>query len=57
MQTLKTFCWTQNKYFHAEIWKIYVENMEDKILGLQFEPLSTKLTRPSYNDGSNQDEP
>ena len=57
MQTLKTFCWTQSKYFHAEIWKIYVENMEDKILGLQFEPLSTKPTRPSYNDGSNQDEP
>ena len=31
--------------------------MEDKILGLQFEPLSTKPTRPSYNDGSSQGEP
>ena len=31
--------------------------MEDKILGFQFEPLSTKRTRPNYNDGSDQDEP
>ena len=31
--------------------------MEDKILGFQFEPVSTKRTRPSYNDGSDQDEP
>ena len=28
--------------------------MEDKILGFQFEPVSAKQTRPSYNDGSNQ---
>ena len=31
--------------------------MEDKILGFQFEPVSAKPTRPSYNDGSEQDEP
>ena len=31
--------------------------MEDKILGFQFEPVSAKRTRPSYNDGSDQDEP
>ena len=31
--------------------------MEDKILGFQFEPVSAKPTHPSYNDGSNQDEP
>ena len=31
--------------------------MEDKILGFQFEPVSAKATRPSYNDGSDQDEP
>ena len=31
--------------------------MEDKIVGFQFEPLSTKPTHPSYNDGSDQDEP
>ena len=31
--------------------------MEDKILGFQFEPGSAKRTRPSYNDGSDQDEP
>ena len=31
--------------------------MEDKILGFQFEPVSTKRTGPNYNDGSNQDEP
>ena len=31
--------------------------MEDKILGFQFEPVSDKRTRPSYNDGSDQDEP
>ena len=31
--------------------------MEVKILRFQFEPLSTKQTRPSYNGGSNQDEP
>ena len=30
--------------------------MEDKILGFQFEPVSTKPTHPNYNDGSNQDE-
>ena len=30
--------------------------MEDKILGFQFEPVSTKPTHPSYNDGSDQDE-
>ena len=47
-KTLKTFSWTQNTYFHAEIWKISVENMEDKILSFQFEPVSTKPTCPSY---------
>ena len=31
--------------------------MEHKILSFQFEPLSVKLTHPSYNNGSNQDEP
>ena len=31
--------------------------MEDKILGFQFEPMSAKPTRPSYKDGSDQDEP
>ena len=31
--------------------------MEGKILGFQFEPVSTKRTQPSYNNGSNQDEP
>ena len=31
--------------------------MEDKILGFQFEPVSAKRTRPSYDDGSDQDEP
>ena len=31
--------------------------MEDKTLGFQFEPVSAKRTRPSYNDGSDQDEP
>ena len=30
--------------------------MEDKILGFQFEPVFVKQTRPSYNDGSDQDE-
>ena len=32
-------------------------NMEDKIPGFQFEPVSAKPTHPSYNDGSDQDEP
>ena len=31
--------------------------MENKILSFQFEPVSAKRTRPSYNDGSDQDEP
>ena len=31
--------------------------MEGKILGFQFEPVSTKQTPPSYNDGSDQVEP
>ena len=31
--------------------------MEDKILGFQFELVSAKPTHPSYNDGSDQDEP
>ena len=30
--------------------------MEDKILGFQFELVSAKQTRPSCNDGSDQDE-
>ena len=57
IKTPNTFCWTQSQYFHAEIWKISLENMEDKILGLQFEHVSAKPTRPSYNDGSGLDEP
>ena len=52
----KDFCWTQSKYFHAEIWEISLENKEDNILGFQFESVSAKPTHPSYNDGSNQDE-
>ena len=31
--------------------------MEDKILGFQFVLASAKPTQPSYNDGSDQDEP
>ena len=31
--------------------------MEDKILDFQFEPVPTEPTRPSYKDGSEQDEP
>ena len=31
--------------------------MEDKILSFQSEPVSHKWTQPSYNDGSDQDEP
>ena len=31
--------------------------MEDKILGFQFVLVSAKTTHPSYNDGSDQDEP
>ena len=31
--------------------------MEDEILGFQFVLVSAKLTHPSYNDGSDQDEP
>ena len=31
--------------------------MEDKILGFQFVLVSAKPTQPSYNDGSDQDEP
>ena len=39
---------SENKYFLAEIWKTSLENMEDKILGFQFEPVSAKPTRPIY---------
>ena len=56
-KTPKTFCWSQSKYFDTEIWEISLENMEDKILGFQFEPVSAKPTHPSYNNGSDQDEP
>ena len=31
-------------------------NMENKILGFQFEPVYAKQTRPNYSVGSNQDE-
>ena len=31
--------------------------MEDKILRFQFELMSAKPTHPSYNNGSDQDEP
>ena len=47
IKTPKT-CWTQNKYFQPEIWKTSLENMEDKIFGFQFEPVSAKPIRPSY---------
>ena len=30
------------------LWKTSLENMEDKILGFQFEPVSAKPIRPSY---------
>ena len=43
-------------YFHAEIWKVHVENTEDKILGFSFRPVSAKRTRPSYCDGNDRDE-
>ena len=45
---MKIFCWTQNKYFHAKIWKTSQENMEDKILDFQFEPVSAKPTLSLY---------
>ena len=48
IKTLKTSCLTQNKYFQPEIWKSSQGNMEDKIFGFQFEPVSAKPTRPSY---------
>ena len=54
IKTPKTFRWKQ-KYFHGEIWKIFLQNTEDKILDFQFEPVSAKPTRPSYNDGRDQD--
>ena len=44
----KDFLLNTNKYFQAEIWKTSLENMEDKILGFQFEPVSAKPTRPIY---------
>ena len=31
--------------------------MEDKILGFQFVPVSARPAHPSYNEGSDQDEP
>ena len=37
--------------------KNVLEYMEHKILSFQFEPVSVKLTHPSYNNGSDQDEP
>ena len=48
---------SQSKYFHTDIWKISLENMENKILSFQFVLVSTKSTHPSYNNGSDQDEP
>ena len=44
----KDFLLNTNKYFQAEIWKTSLENMEDKILGFQFETVSSKPTHPSY---------
>ena len=54
--TPQIFCWPQSKYFHDRVWKVFLGNMEDKILGFQFEPVSAKWTCPVYNDWSNQDE-
>ena len=56
-KTQNTFCWSQSKYFHTDMWKISLENMEDKTLGFQFVLVSAKPTHPSYKDGSDQDEP
>ena len=36
---------SENKYLQAKIWKASLENMEDKIVGFQFDPVSTKPTR------------
>ena len=47
---------TKQVFSHRQ-WKISLENMEDKILGFQFVIVSAKPTHPSYNDGSDQDEP
>ena len=51
------FLLIQSKYFHTDNWKISLENMEDKIIGLQFVLVSARPTHPSHNDGSDQDEP
>ena len=48
IKTLKTSCWTKNKYFQYEVWKTSQRNMEYKILGFQFKPVSTKPTHSSY---------
>ena len=47
---------TKQVFSHRHL-EIYLENMEDKILGFRFALVSAKLTHPGYNDGSDQDEP
>ena len=68
IKTPKTFCWTQNKYFHAEVWKVSLKNTEDKSLAysLNLCPLNelgqvttieaTKMNqKPSKKDSSSQE--
>ena len=41
---------------YFQVWKVCLENIEDKVLGLQIGLVSAKWTRPSYHNGSDQDE-
>ena len=41
---------------YFQVWKVCLENIEDKVLGLQIEPVSAKRTHQSYHYGSDQDE-
>ena len=55
-KALKTFCQTQIKYFHTEVWKVSLECMEYKILSFQFEPVFAKRSCPGFSDGSDHDD-
>lgn len=47
----------QSKYFHAEIWKVSLENFTTwKVKSSTFSLNLFAPIRPSYNDESNQDE-
>ena len=57
--TLENILWNAKQEFPCQSLESFpgeYYNMKNKTLDFQFEPVSTKQTRPNYSVGSDQDE-